>query len=73
MSSSIVKLYGIRPPTKKQVERQKWVARFTAKNQRPPTYKEIATRFNISIPTAWETMQRVEKNTKACHTCGRDY
>jgi len=73
MSSSIVKLFGARAPTKRQKEVQKWVAGFTTKNKRPPILREIADRFNITKATAWETMQRIEKNTKACYKCGRDF
>ena len=73
MSSSIVKLYGKRRPTKKQTERRKWVDTFTHLFDRPPTLGEIGAKFGISKVSAWETMQRLEKNTDCCPMCGRNY
>ena len=70
MSSSIVRLYGKRAPTKKQIDRAVWVRKFTQKKNRPPNLSEVAKRFKISIPTAWETMQRINKNDGTCPMCG---
>lgn len=71
MSSSInIRLSGKTKPTKKQVERGVWVKNFLDKNKRHPTLKETSDRFHISIPTCWETLQRLNKNTDTCAYCG---
>ena len=61
-----------RKPSKLQIERLEYIRKFVAKNHRQPTLKEIAEHYRVSIPTAWETVERIGRNINVCKYCGHD-
>ena len=71
MSSSVnIRLARKRKASQRQAETAKFMIQFTKQHGRQPTLKEIAAKFNITVPSAWERTKRVAKNSNCCAYCG---